>query len=75
MDKDRCYNCYYWQHKVGQLNPRIGYCRRYPPKKEGNWNYITDSGFPLMSEYIWCGEHWPKEKGQPPPSIRRIRED
>lgn len=61
MAIEQCSNCKFYEcnetndYEILGVNYQktYGICRRYPPKRIDSNN----SGFPLVEEEWWCGEH------------------
>lgn len=62
MAVNQCCNCKFYEtdeyEADGVIYPLThGICKRFPPKRIDD----TTSGFPLVEDNDWCGEHNKKE--------------
>jgi len=61
VDLNSCENCKFYrsgeyeQDEV-EYEPTYGFCRRFPPRRIDGIN----SGFPIVEDDWWCGEHQKK---------------
>ncbi len=59
VDIEECKNCRFYEMQEYETAEGISYertfgmCRRFPPKRIDG----TISGFPVVEEDWWCGEH------------------
>ncbi len=54
-ENQRCEQCAYWHDIKG--TGVMGECQRYPPQVYWDHNSNeSDSSFPSMAHYEWCGE-------------------
>lgn len=65
MAIDKCQNCMFYtteEYEVEDIpyERTFGHCRRFPPKRIDT-NY---SGFPVVEDDWWCGEHLKKINGE-----------
>lgn len=58
VDLDCCKSCLFYdtqelEYEGVSYERTYGYCRRFPPRRIDG----TTSGFPVVEEDSWCGEH------------------
>jgi hypothetical protein len=61
VDINTCANCKFYvsgEYEIDEVEyePSYGLCRRFPPRRIDGSN----SGFPVVEDDWWCGEHQKK---------------
>lgn len=58
--KQRCYNCEYWEPRdIGEEEVWDGWCFRMPPQvlyDQDRADHELFGAFPIISRAMWCGE-------------------
>lgn len=58
----KCHECFYFAIGMNMAEKQLLECRRYAPRViHGSGTGWSDSKWPKVEKYDWCGEFKPKE--------------